>query len=83
MGRVTGIGGVFFRSEDPEELYRTFEELRERFERSRSPGEALASEFEGLAEEAEEMDKPGIEVLARKAERYASHIRTGFPPLED
>lgn len=67
---------------DPEELYRRFEELRERYEASRDPGEALASEFQSLAEEAERLDGPGVEVLARRAERHASHIRTGFPPLE-
>lgn len=69
-------------TKDAEELFRAFEELERRFERSETPGEALAAEFEALGEEAERLDRPGIEVIARKAERYASHIRTGFPPLE-
>lgn len=67
----------------PEEIYRRFRELRARFEAAESPGEALAAEFEALGEKAGELDQPGVEVIARKAERYASHIRTGFPPLED
>lgn len=65
------------------EMYERFRELRERFEASESPGEPLAAEFEALGEEAERLDQPGTEVLARKAERYASHIRTGFPPIDD
>lgn len=65
------------------ELYERFRELRERFEASESPGEPLAAEFDALGQEAEGSDQPGVEVLARKAERYASHIRNGFPPLED
>lgn len=68
---------------DPEEIFRRFRELEERFEASESPGEALAAEFEALGEEAGELDQPGVEVIAREAERYASHIRTGFPPLEE
>lgn len=68
---------------NPEEIFRRFRELRKRFEASESPGEALAAEFEELGEEAAAFDQPGAAVLARKAERYASHIRTGFPPLED
>lgn len=65
------------------EMYERLRELRERFEASESPGEALAAEFEALAGEAEGVEQPGVEVLARKAERYASNIRTGFPPLEE
>lgn len=65
------------------EMYERFRELRDRFEASESPGEPLAAEFEALGEEAGDLDQPGVEVIARKAERYASHIRTGFPPLED
>lgn len=65
------------------EMYERFQALRERFEASASPGEPLAAEFEALGEEAGEVDQPGLEVLARKAERYASYIRTGFPPLEE
>lgn len=68
---------------NPEEIFRRFEELRDRFEKSESPGEPLASEFEALGEEAGTLDRPGVEVIAREAERYASHIRNGFPPLED
>lgn len=70
-------------SVDPEEIFRRFRELRERFEAAAEPGEALAAAFEELSREAEEMEQPGVEVLAREAERHASHIRTGFPPLED
>lgn len=66
---------------DPEEIFRSFEELRTKFEASESPGEPLAAEFEALGEEAAQLDQPGIEVIARKAERYASHIRSGFPPV--
>lgn len=66
-----------------EEMYERFRELRDRFEASESAGEPLARDFEALAGEAEGSDQPGVEVLARKAERYASHIRNGFPPLED
>lgn len=66
----------------PEEIFRRFRELRERFEATESPGEPLAAEFEALGEQAGELDQPAVEVLARKAERYASHIRTGFPPIE-
>lgn len=65
------------------EMYERFRELRDRFEASESPGEPLAAEFEALAEDAEGSDQPGVEVLAREAERHASHIRNGFPPLED
>ncbi len=65
------------------EMFERFRELRERYEASESPGEALAAEFRALAGEAEGVEQPGVEVLARKAERYASHIRTGFPPLEE
>ena len=65
------------------ELYERFRELRERFETSESPGEPLAARFDVLAQQAEGSDQPGVEVLARKAERYASHIRNGFPPLNE
>lgn len=68
---------------EPDEIFRRFRELVERFEASGDPGEPLASEFEDLGREAERVDRPGVEVIARKAERYASHIRTGFPPLEE
>ncbi|MDP2496398.1 MAG: hypothetical protein Q8W44_00260 [Candidatus Palauibacterales bacterium] len=68
---------------NPEEIFRRFRELRERLEASKTPGEALAAEFEALGEKAEGSDQPGLEVIARRAERYASYIRTGFPPLDD
>lgn len=68
---------------NPEEIFRRFRNLRERFEASESPGEPLAAEFEALAEEAGQLDQPGVEVIARKADRYATHIRSGFPPLAD
>jgi len=65
------------------EIFERFEELRARFEASESPGEPLAADFEALGKKAEGIDQPGVDVLARKARRYASHIRNGFPPLED
>ena len=65
------------------EIFERFRELRARFEASDSPGEPLAADFEELGKEAERVDQPGVDVLARKARRYASHIRNGFPPLED
>lgn len=68
---------------EPEEIFRRFRELTERFEQAEEPGEPLAAEFESLAEQAASADRPGLDVIARKAERYASHVRTGFPPLEE
>lgn len=67
---------------DPEEIFRRFESLKDRFEAADEPGEPLAADFEALGEEAERLDQPGIDVVAREAERYASHIRDGFPPLD-
>lgn len=64
------------------ELFRRLEELKERHEAAEDPGEPLAAEFEALAREADGADRPGLEVIAREAERRASHIRTGFPPLD-